>query len=109
MLATVGEVMSKVTLVPSVVAVTCKPAFPVKSVKSIVKGTIASASELVIVYVAVKLLPPPTVTVAECVAIVTTGVFTGLDVIKLKVTTLPMLAKDVLLLLEVMLTGDSVG
>ena len=40
----IGGVLSKMTLFPAVIAITCVPTFPVISQKSIVNGTIPSAS-----------------------------------------------------------------
>lgn len=49
----VGAVLSNVTLAPPVTAVTCVPAFPALSVKSIVNGTTPVVSPVTMVYVAV--------------------------------------------------------
>ena len=97
----VGPVLSKVTAEESVVAVTCVPGFPAKSVKLMVKETDPSLSLINIVCVADQEVGPP-VTEAEDPAMVTVGVETASEEVKVKVTTSPTFAYEVLVLLETM-------
>ena len=61
---TVGAVLSNVTLLASVVDVTCTPALPGTSLKSMAKPTAPSLSPACIVYVAVHLVPDPALAAA---------------------------------------------
>ena len=104
----VGLVLSKVTDEASVVVVTWVPALPAKSVKLIVKATVPVVSPASIVCVADQAVGPP-VTDEEAPAIVTVGVLTDSDDVKVRVTTSPVFAYEVLALLETIWTGERVG
>ena len=106
--ASTGRVLSKVTAEESVVAVTAVPAFPAISEKAMLKVTAPSVSEPVIAREAVHDVGPPE-TEADEPRIVTVGVWTDSEEVKVKVTVSPVFARAVLALLDAIETGESVG
>ena len=103
----VGAVLSKVTLLPEVIATTAVPELPARSVKLITNGTTPSVSLPSITKEAVQVVLLPEIVAKRPLIVAFTLAITSLEV-KDKVTVSPTLARVVEALLDDIVTEERV-
>ena len=104
----VGAVLSRVTVLASVVVETTAPEFPARSRKLIENATVPAASEASMVLLALQLVGPP-LAVTTCEPIVTVGVTILSDELKVNVTLSSTLAQAMFALFDWIETAFRLG